>query len=66
MRLNTSDPAVHREGVGTSDEAAHSGTYPCACSADCCETRIAVEASIKHRGQWSGIPLRPYPPRRER
>jgi predicted RNA-binding Zn-ribbon protein involved in translation (DUF1610 family) len=26
MRLNTSDPAVHQVGVGTSDDAAHSGT----------------------------------------
>ena len=25
MRLNTSDPAVHQEGIGTSDDAAHSG-----------------------------------------
>jgi len=32
MRLNISDPAVHQEGVGTSDEAAHSGTSPCTCS----------------------------------
>ena len=32
MRLNTSDRAVHQEGVGTSDEAAHSGTSPCTCS----------------------------------
>ncbi len=29
MRLNTSDTAVHQEGVGTNDDAAHSGTPQC-------------------------------------
>lgn len=30
--MNTSDPALHQEGVGTSDDAAHGGTPPCTCS----------------------------------
>lgn len=31
------------------------------CSADVCETRIAVESAMKHRGQWEDTPRRPYP-----
>ena len=31
--MNTSDPALHQEGVGTSDDAAHDGTPPCTGSA---------------------------------
>jgi DnaJ-class molecular chaperone len=31
--VNTSDPALHQEGVGTSDDAAHGGTPPCTGSA---------------------------------
>ncbi len=31
--MNTSDPALHQEGVGTSDDAAHGGTPPCTGSA---------------------------------
>ena len=31
------------------------------CSADFCETRIAVESATKHRGQWENTPRRPYP-----
>ena len=27
--MNMSDPALHQEGVGTSDDAAHGGTPPC-------------------------------------
>ena len=32
------------------------------CSADVCETRIAVESAMKHRGQWEDTPRRHYPP----
>lgn len=32
MRMNTSDPAVHQDGVVTSDDAAHLGTCQRTCS----------------------------------
>jgi hypothetical protein len=46
MRLNTSDPAVHQEGIGTSDEAAHSGTPPCTGSVSAFGTWHDVEKTL--------------------
>ena len=61
--MNTSDPALHQEGVGTSDDAAHGGTPPCTCSAPrpSSDTFLELAAEIIDPVEWVALQMTKLP-----
>jgi hypothetical protein len=61
--VNTSDPALHQEGVGTSDDAAHGGTPPCTGSAPrpSSDTFLELAAEIIDPVEWVALQMTKLP-----